>query len=139
MPFARLTLSQTPSAADAQYLSTELTRLIADELAKQHELTSVLIETPISNRWTIGASLRHTAAHLEVCVTAGTNNEAQKRAFIAAAMALLRETIAQLDAATYVVIKEVAGSDWGYDGRTQADRARQRETDAAAVARQGVV
>lgn len=133
MPFARLTLSHTPSEDDAQYLSTELTKLIADELAKQHDLTSVLIETPISNRWTIGASLRHTAAHLEVCVTAGTNSEPQKRAFIAAAMALLRETVEPLDPATYVVIKEVAGSDWGYDGRTQADRARQREAEAAAA------
>ncbi|MEK6347275.1 MAG: tautomerase family protein [Burkholderia sp.] len=131
MPFARLTVSQTLPADTAQHLSTELTRLIADDLAKQHELTSVLIDTPIANHWTIGAGLRQTAAHLEVNVTAGTNSPEQKAAFIASAMALLRENIAQLDEATYVVIKEIAAGDWGYNGLTQAERARRRAAAAS--------
>ncbi|MCL2658450.1 MAG: hypothetical protein FWD62_13760 [Betaproteobacteria bacterium] len=124
MPFARLTLSLNPSADDAHRLSSELTELIASELGKRRELTSVLIETPSTNRWTVGGSHRRTAAHLEVCVTVGTNSEQEKRAFIAKAMQLLRRTLVDLEPTTYIVVKEIAPTDWGYDGISQADRAR---------------
>ncbi|MGU7773356.1 tautomerase family protein [Burkholderia sp. MR1-5-21] len=126
MPFAKLTLSINPSPVDAHRLSSELTELIASELGKRRELTSVLIDVPSDYLWTIGGSRRHIAAHLEVCVTAGTNSEQEKRTFIASAMALLRRTFADLDPATYIVVNEITATDWGYDGMSQADRARQK-------------
>ena len=124
MPFAKLTMTPAPTPGQAEILTTELTDLIAGDLGKRHDLTSVLIETPDVLRWTIGAGQRPAAAHLEVCVTAGTNSEQDKRLFIADAMTMLRNALPALDPATYVVITEIAGSDWGFDGKTQADRAR---------------
>lgn len=123
MPFARLTLSQAPDAEAAKLLAADLSRLIAADLGKRHELTSVLIETPGNACWTIGSQPQATAAHLEVCVTAGTNSAAEKQSFIRNAMHLLRRDMPALAAATYIVIRELPGSDWGYDGKTQADRA----------------
>lgn len=124
MPFARLTLSRELPPDQGRHLCNELTDLIANELGKRQELTSVLIEVPGSHHWTIGGNGQATAAHLEVCVTAGTNAEEEKRAFMASAMSLLRRTLPTLDRATYIVVKENPATDWGYDGRTQADRAR---------------
>lgn len=124
MPFARLTLSPALEPATAQALAKELTDLIASGLSKHHELTSVLIETPGSVCWTIGANPQSAAAQLAVEVSAGTNTEEQKRAFVAHAMALLHRAIPSLSATTYVVIQEIPATDWGYGGLTQADRAR---------------
>jgi len=123
MPFARLTLIPAQPAEMAQRLAVKLTDIIARDLGKRHDLTSVLVETPIAFQWTIGARECSSAAHLEVCVTSGTNSADEKQRFVDSAMALLRLEVQDLAAATYVIVKELPGGDWGYDGRTQADRA----------------
>lgn len=123
MPFARLTLLPGVLDADASTLAHRLTELISGDLDKRHDLTSVLIEAPPQATWSIGAAPVEVAAHLEVCVTAGTNSEMQKQTFIANAMATLRAAFPTLSTATYILIKELPANAWGYDGRTQADRA----------------
>ncbi|MGL3606353.1 tautomerase family protein [Rhizobium sp. G187] len=125
MPFARLTYRpQRPDRED--HLAQALTDLIARDLAKRHDLTSVLIEATPASRWTIGGEPQATAAHLEVFVTAGTNSPKEKRAFLQNAMTLLRAEWPELHAATYVVVHELPSTDWGYDGLSQADRAANR-------------
>lgn len=123
MPFARLTMTPARTPNQARHLADEITALIAHDLGKQYDLTSVLIETPGVFHWAIGSGYRPSAAHLEVCVTSGTNSEQEKRAFIRNAMAILRDALPDLDPATYVIIKELPATNWGYGGRTQADRA----------------
>lgn len=128
MPFLRLTLAPEPSSSVASALAEGLTALMAERLRKKAALTSVLVE-PAHGVWTIGGAPQPAAAHLEATITAGTNTEAEKAAFIAEAMMLLRTHMPGLHAATYVTLREVAAGDWGYDGRTQA--ARQAETRPA--------
>ncbi|RWR31140.1 hypothetical protein D2T31_05455 [Sinirhodobacter populi] len=123
MPFARLTLIPAQSSDVIQRLTDDLTTLIAGDLGKRHELTAVLVETPDPARWTIGAAAYEVAAHLEVCVTAGTNTDAEKRSFVGNAIHLLRQAMPTLATATYVVVKELPATNWGYDGETQAARA----------------
>ncbi|MCI4661280.1 MAG: hypothetical protein MRY63_05585 [Neomegalonema sp.] len=101
-----------------------MTDHIVQDLGKKRELTSVLVESTVAAHWEIGGIARASAAHLEVCVTAGTNSDAEKRRFIANAMESLRNALPGVSEATYVVIRELPGSSWGYDGRTQADRAK---------------
>lgn len=130
MPFAKLTLTPLPLQDTAHRLAADLTDLVARDLAKRHELTSVLIETPGALYWSIGAEHQTTAAHLEVCVTTGTNSQQEKRTFVANAMALLKSALPALNAATYVVVREIPATDWGYDGLSQADRAGQKTQSA---------
>jgi 4-oxalocrotonate tautomerase len=127
MPFARLTLIPAPSSEDADRLAVGLTDLIARDLNKRRELTSVIIETPAKFYWAIGAEEKEAAAHLEACVTAGTNSDSQKQMFVSNAMSLLREIQPSLHSATYVVVKELPASDWGFDGITQANRVKQSQ------------
>lgn len=124
MPFARLTLIPGPTSSFAHSLATNLTELIARDLGKQHELTSVLLEAPDTFHWGIGTEVKETAAHLEVNITMGTSSDMQKSTFISNAMKLLRQALPDLAAATYIVIRELPASDWGYDGLTQAARAK---------------
>lgn len=122
MPFARLTLN-TP-IANAAALSSSITTLIAKDLGKRHDLTSVLIEATSAGHWTIDATPQNFAAHLEVYVTAGTNTPLEKQTFIQNAAAALRDAMPELALATYIIIKEIPAGDWGYDGHTQAARAK---------------
>lgn len=126
MPFARLTLIPAQNSETVQRLSDDLTALIANDLGKRHELTAILVETPGPARWTIGAVAYEVAAHLEVCVTAGTNTDTEKARFIGNAMHLLRNAIPALAPATYVVVTALPATDWGYGGETQAARAMMR-------------
>ncbi|MEO8242440.1 MAG: hypothetical protein ABI832_09000 [bacterium] len=123
MPFARLSLVPAPAQHAIDRLQTDLSDLIASILRKRHDLTSVLVLAPAPSAWSIGAVAVHATAHLEVFVTAGTNSETEKRDFIRLAMATLRQVVPGLAEATYVVIHELPGTDWGYDGQTQTDRA----------------
>jgi 4-oxalocrotonate tautomerase len=121
MPFLRLTVTPEPTADAASALTKGLTALMAERLGKKAALTSVLVESA-RGVWTIGDAAQPAAAHLDATITAGTNTEAEKAAFIAAAMALMKAHMPGLHAATYVTLREVAATDWGYDGRTQAAR-----------------
>ena len=123
MPFAKLTIIPAPSAERAETLALELTELIVRDLGKKRELTSVLIDTPGEAGWMIGQSVRRVAAHLDVSITAGTNSIEEKRTFLASAMALLRSEAPDLHQATYIVLSELPSENWGFDGRSQMDRA----------------
>ena len=84
----------------------------------------MLIEQIDPARWTVGAGPVRAAGHLDVKVTAGTNTPEEKRRFVSEAVRLLRSVIGPiLNPVCYVVVHEVAADAWGYDGRTQADRA----------------
>ena len=122
MPFARLTLIPAQDDQTMRGLTEALTAVIAEDLGKRHDLTAVLLDTPAAACWTIGGVVQDMAAHLEVSVTSGTNTEAEKRSFTANAMQVLRQAMPSLASATYVVVREVPATDWGYDGETQATR-----------------
>jgi 4-oxalocrotonate tautomerase len=64
-------------------------------------------------------------ALLEISITAGTNTVAEKESFIAAAFAELERQLGfgqPLEEASYVIVREVPATDWGYAGKTQASR-----------------
>lgn len=122
MPFLRLTVTPAPAADTARRLAEGATRLMAEVLGKNPALTSVLVETPAAAAWTIGATPAARAAHLEALITQGSNSVAEKRAFLRRAMDLLSTELGTLPEATYVVVRDIPADDWGYGGRSQADR-----------------
>lgn len=121
MPFLRLTLRPNPPEDVALNLARDLTDLMRDVLAKNAELTSVVVEGT-SKVWTIGMQECDVACHLEATITAGTNDGAQKARFIHEAMQLLKKQLGTIHPASYVAISEIPATDWGYDCRTQASR-----------------
>jgi 4-oxalocrotonate tautomerase len=102
--------------AQARALSTDL-------LGKRHEVTAVVIEELWPGRWFVGGrNPREATALLEIRITRERTTPAEKEAFIAAAYEELEQQLGPLEEASYVVVQEMAASDWGYGGRTQAAR-----------------
>jgi 4-oxalocrotonate tautomerase len=125
MPFVNIKVAGFSLAPEqVQRLQSEATRMMAEVMRKKRESTAVLVEQVDAAKWTVGAVPVRAAAHLDVKVTAGTNTPDEKRRFASEVMALMRSVIGPaLNPVCYVIVHEVSGDAWGYDGRTQSDRA----------------
>ena len=126
MPFVNIKVAgPTLDSDQVRHLQHGATTLMAEVLRKKTELTAVLVEHVSAAAWTVGSKPVVSAAHLDVKVTEGTNTAEEKGRFIGEAMKLLRSVLgADLTPVTYVVIREVPASAWGWDGLTQAHRAQ---------------
>ncbi len=124
MPFVHIRVAgQTLDPAQVETLQSEATRLMAEVMRKKAELTAVLVEAHDVANWSIAGRPVRLAAHLDVKVTAGTNDAPEKAEFVRQAHALLASVLgAGLPLATYVVVDEVPAQAWGYGGRTQESR-----------------
>lgn len=135
MPTLQLKLAPPVTRTVQMALADELTRLSADLLGKRPEVTALMIEALPASQWYIGARAEPgPTAWLEISITAGTNTPAQKAVFIAATYAALQRHLGAgqpLAPASYVIVRELPASDWGYGGQTQLARQRLRQAQPA--------
>lgn len=126
MPTLSLKIAPLQNPSRYRQLAQALTSLTAELLGKRGEITAVLIEDLPAARWYVGASeAERPTALLEINITAGTNTEGEKAAFIQAAFGELQRQLGsggRLEEASYVVVRELPASDWGYGGFTQLAR-----------------
>lgn len=138
MPTLSLRVSRPLDRERLAALAEALTAITARTLHKRAELTAVLIESLHQDHWFIGGSrCPAPAAQLEIDITAGTNDAAQKTDFIAACYEELRRQLATpgeaLAPISYVIVRESPAGDWGYGGLTQAARRLQAAADHSVV------
>jgi 4-oxalocrotonate tautomerase len=126
MPTLTLKLSSSLSEKTLEALSSSLTKITHDLLGKREELTALMIEALPSRQWFIGGEpIFGPTAWLEISISAGTNTEAQKESFIHAAYDVLKASLNSngvFALASYVIVREIPMTDWGYGGITQAAR-----------------
>ena len=126
MPTLQLQVSPLQNPSRYRALASALTRITADTLGKRPEVTAVVIDDIPAARWHVGGTdVQGPTALLEISITQGTNTAQEKAAFIAAAFAELQDQLGAgqpLEPASYVIVCEVPGTDWGYGGQTQAAR-----------------
>jgi 4-oxalocrotonate tautomerase len=142
MPVLTLKIAPLLNPERHATLARALTDITAATLGKRPEVTAVLIEDLPAAQWTVGARpVLQPTALLEISISAGTNTAAQKAAFVRTAFAELQRQLAPdgaLEAASYVIVREVAMTDWGYGGQTQqarADATRRAASPGGPVAR----
>ena len=126
MPTLQLKVSPLQNPCRYRALASALTDLTALHLGKRPEVTAVMIDDVPAARWHVGGGdVQRPTAFLEISITAGTNTGQEKAAFIAAAFAELEHQLGAgkpLESASYVIVRELPVSDWGYGGQTQAQR-----------------
>jgi 4-oxalocrotonate tautomerase len=106
-----------PYKAVAQALS----RLTALHLRKRPEVTAVMIDELPAGQWHIGGEpVQSPTVYLEISITQGTNTSAHEAAFTELQQQLGNG--APLAPASYVIVREVPATDWGYGGQTQESR-----------------
>jgi 4-oxalocrotonate tautomerase len=126
MPTLQLKISPLQNPARYQSLAQALTELSTRLLGKRQEVTAVMIEDLPAAQWFVGGrEVPGPTACLEISITQGSNTAQEKAAFIAAAFAELQSQLGAgqaLEPASYVIVREVPATDWGYGGQTQAAR-----------------
>lgn len=131
MPTLSLKIAPPQTPERHASLARALTHITARTLGKRPEVTAVVIEDVAPARWHVGGrSVAEPTALLEISITKGTNTPVEKEAFIEAAYAELQRQLgagAALEEASYVIVRELPATDWGYDGVTQWERKRARE------------
>lgn len=130
MPFLDIRLSAPCLPGNVAKIAERMTDLTVEVLCKRREVTSVVVQCVAPGHWHVGgvdlSASGRASFFVEVNVTAGTNSREQKAAFVAAAFAAAEDILGKLDAASYVIVREVAADAWGYQGLTQAARATNR-------------
>lgn len=138
MPTLQLKVSPLQNPLRYRALAEALTRITALELGKRAEVTAVVIDDVPAARWHVGGTdVQRPTAMLEISITQGTITAAQKAAFIASAFTELDAQLGHgqgLEPASYVIVREVPASDWGYGGQTQTTRALAKSSAAQANA-----
>lgn len=123
MPYLHLTLSHVHPTAGQARVAQALTDLTVELLGKRRELTALTIAQQPPGQWFIGGTaLAGQSYELDIKVTEGTNTADEKARYIAQVHATLEALLGPMAAASYVVIHEVDGRAWGYQGHTQATR-----------------
>ncbi|MFC5496348.1 4-oxalocrotonate tautomerase family protein [Caenimonas terrae] len=128
MPTLKIKIAPLQNPERHASLARALTQITARTLGKRPEVTAVVIEDLPDAQWFIGGRrTEQPTALLEIDITHGTNTPPQKEAFIEAAFAELQRQLAgggALAQASYVIVRELPATDWGYDGVTQWERKR---------------
>ncbi len=136
MPTLRLQISPLQNPERYAALGAALTRITAQVLHKRPEVTVVMIDDLPAARYLVGGrAAEQPMACLEISVTAGTNTADEKRQFIQQAHAELHRQLSVgatlLHEASYVIVRELPATDWGYGGQIQAHRQAQRALNLA--------
>ena len=131
MPVLQLKVAPLQNPQHYARLASALTKITERVLHKDASLTAVVIEDLPQARWYVASqAVTHAAALLEITITQGTNTAEEKAQWGAECFAELAKQLglgADHAAAHYCTVREVAATDWGYNGLTQAQR-RQRKS-----------
>ena len=126
MPILNVKLCTTPTPEKSRCVAATLTDLTVEVLKKKRELTAIAIEYVPAAEWFIAgktlASHSLGMFHLDIKVTEGTNTKDEKAHYVSRVFAALEEILGPLAEASYIVIHDVRGDSWGYQGQTQEYR-----------------
>ena len=126
MPILNVKICAAPSQDTSSKIAAVLTDLTVDILKKKRELTAVAIEYISPSEWFVAgaalASQTHHTFYLDIKVTEGTNTKDEKAVYISRAFSAIEAIIGPLALASYIVIHDVRGDAWGYQGQTQEFR-----------------
>ncbi len=126
MPILNVKLCVTPTPETSGRVAAALTDLTVEILKKKRELTVVAIEYVPASEWFISgntfASQSLATFSLDIKVTEGTNTKNEKAHYVNRVFAALEEIVGQLAPASYIVVHDVRGDSWGYQGQTQEYR-----------------
>ena len=128
VPVLVLKVSQPLTKDHQSYLAAQLTALTRELLRKEDRLTVVKIYDQEGGWFVAGETVDNKSpnkgeplAHLTITVTAGTITYEEKGAWIKAVHDLLISHGIG-GSPSYVAIRELPSTDWGYNGVTQAYR-----------------
>lgn len=126
MPFLNVKISGGESPDTTKQVADVLGTLTTKILGKKRELTSIAVEQVAGSQWFVGGTLISSQEvktfYLEIKITEGTNSKDEKAAYLKEVWPAMETILGKLHPASYIVITDVSGDSWGYEGATQEFR-----------------
>ena len=126
MPILNVMLSGTPDPETARKVASELVELTATILAKQRDVTAVVIDYVPEDQWFVGGSSlkeqNKKSFYFDIKITEGTNTKDEMACYIREAFRAFERILGDLHAESYIHVAEVRGFSYGYAGVTQEHR-----------------
>lgn len=127
MPYINIRIAKKLSNSQRAALTTQTTSLMETIMGKRREVTVVHIEESAAEQWAVNSHLltekSTVPAYVDIKITHGTNTDQQKTQMISETIQMLHQEVGSMQEACYVVVDEIPAKSWGYDGKTQAERA----------------
>lgn len=127
MPYINIRIAATLENEQKQALYKKTTFLMNTVMRKRREVTVVHIQESKTEQWSTNAEQLSVndpiGVYVDIKVTQGTNTPEEKKEMISQTIKMLQEVIGTIQEASYVVIDDIPGDSWGYNGKTQAMRA----------------
>lgn len=121
MPYINLKLNVQKSDELREKIINIVLENTTTILNKKADVTSVLVEFVPQNSWSVGGKDCITF-YLDIKITKGTNTKEQKANYIKKCYKDFQELLGEITPASYIVIDEVDGDSWGFEGLTQEYR-----------------
>ena len=127
MPYINIRVGKNLDPTQQQQLFSRTTSLMKRVMGKRAEVTVVHLQESEPHLWsTHAAVLTHkdpVGAYVDIKVTEGTNTPEEKSEMLSQTVKMLQETVGAIQEACYVVIDDIPADSWGYNGKSQAQRA----------------
>lgn len=121
MPYINVKLN----AKESDELTERVVDIVMDNttniLNKKADVTSILVEFVPQNSWSAGGK-NCVTFYLDIKITKGTNTKEQKANYIGKCYKDFQELLGEITPASYIVIDEIDGDSWGFEGLTQEYR-----------------
>lgn len=127
MPIIQVKYSTpNPTSGLVKQIAAAASRLSAQHLRKNPEVTAVTVEAVAAETWFAGgvslAEQNKASFFLDIKIVDGTNTKDEKAAFIAAVFATMGELLGELHHESYVYVHDVSATAYGFGGLTQERR-----------------
>lgn len=127
MPYINIRIGAVLNNVQKQALYKKTTLLMNTIMKKRQEVTVVHIQESEPQQWSVNSvQLSENVpigVYVDIKVTKGTNTVDEKKEMIAQTIIMLQDIVGTIQEACYVVIDDIPGDSWGYNGKTQAMRA----------------
>lgn len=98
-------------------------------LGKKREVTSILVEFVDEDSWYI-ENRNEKTFYLDIKITKGTNSKDEKATYIKETYKALKDLLEDINPASYILIDEIDGDSWGFEGLSQEYRYIQSKSNA---------
>jgi len=127
MPYINISVGAVLSDLQKKELFKTTTLLMDTVMKKRPEVTVVHIQESDASQWSTNSEQllpnEPIGAYVDIKITKGTNTAKEKKEMIAKTKVMLQDVVGNVQEACYVVIDDIAGDSWGYNGETQEMRA----------------
>lgn len=132
MPYINIRLGCKLNEKQREDLNKKTTHYMNTIMGKRREVTVVHIMESEPKEWAINLNQltkeEPVGAYVDIKVTDGTNTPKEKAEMIYQTVEMLKNVAGTIQEACYVVIHDIPANSWGYNGKTQEERAKLKNT-----------